>query len=54
MKMMCENKDINLTFPEIKYCTDNAAMIAVAGFYAYLDGRKADYTLNANSNMELK
>ena len=53
-KFLCENKQINYTFPEIKYCTDNAAMIASAGYYAYLDGRKADYTLNANSNMELK
>ena len=51
---LCENKGINYTFPEIKYCTDNAAMIAAAGYYAYLDGRMADYTLNAYSNMELK
>ena len=54
MKMLCENKGINYTFPEIKYCTDNAAMIAAAGYYAYLDGRRADFTLNAESNLELK
>ena len=53
-KSLCENKNINYTFPEIKYCTDNAAMIAAAGYYAYLNGRIADYTLNAYSNMELK
>lgn len=51
---LCDNKDINYTFPDIKYCTDNAAMIAAAGYYAYLDGRMADYNLNAFSSMELK
>ena len=51
---MCENKGINYTFPDIKYCTDNAAMIAAAGYYAYLDGRIANYDLNAFSSMELK
>ena len=53
-KILCEAKNINYTFPEIKYCTDNAAMIAAAGYYAYLDGRRADFTLNAQSNLELK
>lgn len=53
MQMVCEAKGINYTFPEIKYCTDNAAMIAAAGYYAYLDGRKADYSLNATSSLEL-
>ena len=54
IKNMCENKGVNYIFPEIKYCTDNAAMVAAAGYYAYLEGRRADYTLNAISNMELK
>ena len=53
-KNLCEARGINYTFPDIKYCTDNAAMIASAGYYAYLDGRRADYTLNAFSTMELK
>ena len=54
IEYMCHNKDINYIFPEIKYCTDNAAMIAAAGYYAYNDGRRADLNLNAYSNMELK
>ena len=53
-KDICEKRNINYTFPDLKYCTDNAAMVASAGYYAYLDGRRADYTLNGNSNMELK
>lgn len=27
--------DVNLTFPSMKYCTDNAAMIAVIGYFKY-------------------
>jgi len=30
-------------FPEIIYTTDNAAMIAVAGYYKYLSGKFSDY-----------
>ncbi|MDL2237534.1 tRNA (adenosine(37)-N6)-threonylcarbamoyltransferase complex transferase subunit TsaD [Christensenellaceae bacterium OttesenSCG-928-K19] len=44
---------IKLYFPEMKYCTDNAAMIASAGYYAYMDGRRGDMTLNAKPVLEL-
>lgn len=50
---ICKSRGINYTFPDLKYCTDNAAMIASAGYYAYLNGRRADFTLNAESNLEL-
>lgn len=32
----CEKENIKLTFPKMVYCTDNAAMIAVAGYFKYL------------------
>lgn len=32
---LCEEKGIELSIPKIKYCTDNAAMIGVAAYYAY-------------------
>ena len=54
MESICKARNINFTCPDIKYCTDNAAMIASAGYYAYLDGRRADFTLNGQSSMELK
>ena len=54
MEEISKDRGINFTCPEIKYCTDNAAMIASAGYYAYLDGRHADFTLNGQSSMELK
>ena len=39
----------DLSIPPIKYCTDNAAMIAAAGYYAYLDKRIGDLNLNSKS-----
>lgn len=39
--------------PPFEFCTDNAAMIASAGFYAYQNGRRDDLTLNATATLEL-
>lgn len=38
---------INALFPTPVLCTDNAAMIASAGYYSFLKGEFADFTLNA-------
>jgi len=44
---LCEENNINFTVPKIEYCTDNAAMIAAAGYYAYKCGLRANMTLNS-------
>ena len=46
-------ENINIYYPELSLCTDNAAMIAVAGYYEYINGKRADLTLNAVPNLKL-
>ena len=44
---------IQVYYPELKLCTDNAAMIACMGYYNYLNGQKADMHLNAIPNLKI-
>ncbi|MCI8568060.1 MAG: tRNA (adenosine(37)-N6)-threonylcarbamoyltransferase complex transferase subunit TsaD [Bacilli bacterium] len=53
LKELCIENDIDFTFPEMKYCTDNGAMIAAAGYFAYKKGRIATLDLNSKSNDKL-
>jgi O-sialoglycoprotein endopeptidase (EC 3.4.24.57) len=45
--------DIRVLYPHLILCTDNAAMIASAGYYALKGGRTADWTLNAVPSLKL-
>lgn len=40
-------------YPEPILCTDNAAMIASAGYYNYINGKRSDMYLNAIPNLKL-
>lgn len=48
-----EELGVDVTIPQMKYCTDNAAMIAAAGYYAYKLGRISDLKLNSKSSDKL-
>lgn len=50
---ICNEQGINLTIPNIKYCTDNGAMIAAAGFFAYKKGIRAGLNLKAEATTSL-
>lgn len=54
MKKICDELKVELSIPPIQYCTDNATMIAAAGYYAYKEGRIANLNLNSKSQDILK
>lgn len=45
--------NVKVYYPEVILCTDNAAMIASAGYYNYLDGKTASLDLNAIPNLKI-
>ena len=45
--------NIKVYYPELILCTDNAAMIASAGYYNFLDGKISDLSLNAIPNLKI-
>ena len=51
-KLAIDN-DLAIYYPELKLCTDNAAMIAVAGYYEYKKGIRSQLDLNAVPNLKL-
>lgn len=53
MLEQCELNGIKLYMPQLKYCGDNAAMIASQGYYEFINGKTADLTLNAVATMPI-
>ena len=45
--------NVELTIPQLKYCTDNAAMIACAAYPLYLKKEFTDFSLNGESTCDL-
>lgn len=53
LKTKAEEKGIKLMIPEFKYCTDNAAMIAAAGYVNFTQGKISDLEIDAKPNLKL-
>ena len=49
----CRARGIEFYHPSPVYCTDNAAMIGVAGYYEYIKGNRSGLDLNAVPNLKL-
>ena len=54
LKKDCEKRKLSLFLPGLKYCGDNAAMIAAQGFFEYKKGNVAKTDLNAYANMSIE
>ncbi len=48
-----EKEGLKIYMPDLKLCTDNAAMIASAGYYEYISGKISTLELNAIPNLKL-
>lgn len=53
MRKLCDENGFSLNVPDPILCTDNAAMIASAGYYNYIRGQRDSLDLNANPNLKL-
>jgi len=52
-KSLSETKNIDIYFPHLSLCTDNAAMIAMAGYSKLENGFESPLSLEANPNLSL-
>ncbi len=52
-KAMCDKNGFELFLPQMKYCGDNAAMIASQGYYEFTAGTRAGESLNAYATMPI-
>lgn len=48
-----QNDDLKVYMPDLKLCTDNAAMIGSAGYYNFINGKRDEFDLNAVPNLKL-
>ncbi len=51
---LAKRRKVSLYYPPRELCGDNAAMIAVQGYYEYLAGNTADLSLNAEATAEVR
>lgn len=54
MTAECEKRGLNLYFPPLCYCGDNAAMIGAQAFYEYTAGHIGDIGLNAVATLPIQ
>jgi N6-L-threonylcarbamoyladenine synthase len=53
MAEMAKDREVELYIPPVNLCTDNAAMIALAGYYRFMRGETAGLDLNPRAYLPL-
>ncbi len=53
LKKRGDEKGVEILFPEMILCTDNAAMIGSAAYFQYMKGKRSDNSLNAVPGLSL-
>lgn len=53
LQQACDKEGIRFYHPSLIFCTDNAAMIGVAGYYAFQNGVRHGLDLNAVPNLKI-
>ena len=53
MKKLGDENHLSVYYPDLVLCTDNAAMIASAGYYQYMAGKRSPLSLNAVPNLKI-
>jgi len=51
LKVLSDNENYKLYIPKFEYCTDNAAMIAIAGHFKYLDKDFANQAVTPSARL---
>ena len=53
LREKCEKENIDLYFPETEFCTDNAAMIASAGYFRYQEFGETPFEIDARPSLSV-
>lgn len=53
MELLGKENNLKVYYPELVLCTDNAAMIAAAGYYNFKAGKISSFDLNAVPNLKI-
>ena len=51
---LCKQNNIELYFPPMEFCTDNAAMIGSVAYYQLMQEAPADLNISALASIEIK
>ncbi len=46
---LCKKRGVTFLTPSLKLCGDNGAMVAAAGYFEFISGKRADTSLNASA-----